>query len=128
MPVLRWPQSRSSSGTPGDTSQSQEKYLEGFITKPKRVHHVPPSKHSHLHVLDAITIGVIVTLVPDAVVVGVLLPRVRCQTAVVLQAPTALEMGRRHTAQHPEDAAPPSRTPTCLQCLLLSMQGRGSSG
>lgn len=36
--------------------------------------HVLPAYHKHLHVLDAITISVIVTLVPNAIVVGVLLP------------------------------------------------------
>lgn len=55
----------------------------------------PSAQHIHLHILDAITVGIIVTLVPDAIIVGVLLPRIRCQAAVVLQAQTALKMGRR---------------------------------
>lgn len=41
--------------------------------------------HSNLHVLDAVSVRVFVTLVPDAVVVGVLLSRVGREPAVVLK-------------------------------------------
>lgn len=59
-------------------------YLEGVGTKVKgealcpscpQIHrHILPTQHSHLHVLDAITISVIIALVPDAIIVSILLP------------------------------------------------------
>lgn len=40
---------------------------------------------SHLHVLDPVPISVLITLVPHTIVVGVFLPRVGCQKAIVLK-------------------------------------------
>lgn len=77
------------------SAPSQSQNLPFAQHSPQSHRHVPPAQHSHLHILDAIAVGIIITLVPNAVVVSVLLPRIRCQAAVVLQAQPALKMGRR---------------------------------
>lgn len=64
----------------------QEKHLEALRTEPKGEALLEPLQHSHLHILDTISISIIVTLVPNAIVVSILLPRIGRQAAVVLQA------------------------------------------
>lgn len=67
--------------------------------------------HSHLDILDPIAIGIIITLVPHAVVISIFLPRIGCQKAIVLK----VRGGRGQTGyglpqpgHSPQPACPPA--------------------
>lgn len=90
---------------------------------------------THLHILDAVPIGVLVALVANGIVVCVLLPGVWRVPAVVLTTDTqqlhSLSHGRRVTSRTSPEFVPPAGAATaltCLQCLWLSRHGRGRSG
>jgi len=97
----------------------REKHLEGTSDAPRSARppargHIPPARCSHLHVLDAVAVSVVVTLVPDAVVVGVLLPRIRRQAAVVLRARTAFKAGQKTRSEaRPGRGVPGTPAPGC---------------
>lgn len=94
----------------------QEKHLEGLRTEPKGEALLeplawPPARHSHLHILDAIAVSVVITLVPDAVIVCIFLSRIGRQAAVVLQAQPALGTGRRQGLERGPAVDPVPCTP-----------------
>lgn len=93
--------------------------LQMFVSHPlgaKQVLLTVESPTPYLHILDTIPVSIVITLVPDTIVISIFLPRVGCQKAIVLRFKRK-GMGEFWGAILPFTAPPqPLVSPACSAC------------
>lgn len=86
--------------------------------------------HPYLNILDTIPISVVITLVPDTIIISIFLPRVGCQKAIVLRF-RRKSMGEfrsrppLHCLAPPRPAPASSPAPACSVCCCPCREAPG---